>query len=284
MVRVVTDSTCDIPAGLARELGITVVPLYLRLGEQTYRDGVDIDIETLHRELSRGGELPQTSSPSPGDFVGVYQELSEQSNEIISIHLSPGYSGTCNSARLAQGYLKDKCRVEVIDSGSVSAGMGLIVIAAAQAAREGKNLNEIVSMMHSTIPRTYLFGKIGSLAHVIRGRRLRLTGWLIFSGKIAMKMHIKLVGELYGGGRIRRASLIPGELRTLKKLVRWAEDLSPIKEIAIAHSLNPAEAEMLIHNLEGVASKEQIMVTQLGCVTTTYGGAGTLAMAVMQRE
>lgn len=284
MVRVVTDSTCDIPAGLARELDITVVPLYLRVGDRACRDGVDIDIETLHRELSRGGELPKTSAPSPGDFVSVYEKLAEQSGEIISIHLSPGYSGTYNSARLAQGYLKDKCRVEVMDSGSVSVGMGLIVIAAAQAAREGKNLDEIVSMMHSIIPRVHLFGKIGNLVHVIRGRRLHLTGWLIFSGKIAMKMHVKLAGELYGGGRIRRASIIPGERRTLKKLVRWAEGLSPVKEIAIAHSLNPAEAEMLIHNLEGVAGRERIMVTQLGCVTTTYGGAGTLAMAVMQRD
>jgi len=283
-VRVVTDSTCDIPADIAGELGITVVPLYLRVGDQTYRDGEDIDIATLKRERASDKDLRGTSAPSPGDFAQVYENLARGGNEIISLHLSSGYSGTYNSARLAQGYLKDKCRVVVLDSNTVSAGLGLLVMAAADAARKGNDLDEIESMVQGLIPRTHLFGRIDNLADILSGKRLHLTRWLIFSGQVAMRAGIRLAGELYDGGKIRRASIVPGERRALGKLKQWAEELSPVKEIAVAHALNPGKAEMLIGMLEGITDREHMRLMQMGCITTAYVGAGTVAIAVIQEN
>ncbi|PIP48961.1 MAG: hypothetical protein COX14_01870, partial [Chloroflexi bacterium CG23_combo_of_CG06-09_8_20_14_all_45_10] len=148
MVKVVTDSTCDIPLEIARQLSITIVPLYMQIGAETYRDGVDLKPDRVYHELVHGREFPKTSVPSPGDFVTVYNNLAAETDEIISIHLSPGYSGTHDVAKLAQSYIGGKCRVEVIDSNSVSVGLGLIVIAAARAAQEGKNLDQILDIIH----------------------------------------------------------------------------------------------------------------------------------------
>lgn len=221
-VKVVTDSSCDIPPEIARELSITIVPLYIQLGGKTYRDGIDLDIDGLYRELARGQEVPKTSMPSPGDFIKVYSALATKTDQIISIHLSSGYSGTCNVATLAKSYLADKCRVEVVDSNSVCAGLGLIVIAAAKAAREGKNLDQILDSVQQIIPRTHIFGKIEDFASLLKGKRFRLTRVLILLGKISMALHIKLLGEVYNGGKIRSPAFLIGRKMALNRLKRWA--------------------------------------------------------------
>jgi len=281
MVRIVTDSTCDIPVEIARQLDITVVPLRIQIGNETYRDGIDINADRVYHELIHGRELPKTSAPSPGDFVTVYKDLAAETGEIISIHLSPGYSGTHDVARLASSYVKDKCRVEVVDSDSISVGLGLIVIAAARAAREGKNLEQIIDIMRQVIPRTHLFGKVDNFSYLLKGKRFRLTRGLILLGRISMALSIKLLGEVYDGGKIRSPKLIFGRAMALNRLKWWAENFSGVKEIAIAYSATLDEAEMLAHRLGALIPREHILITRLGCATFIYGGSGTLAMALI---
>ena len=281
MVKVVTDSTCDIPVEIARQLDITVVPLYIQICAESYRDGIDLNVDRVYHELIHGRELPKTSAPSPGDFVTVYNELAAETGEIISIHLSPGYSGTCDVARLASSYIRDKCRVEVVDSNSVSVGLGLIVIAAARAAREGKNLDQILDIMHQVVPQTRVFGKVDNFSYLFKGKRFRLSRGLILLGKISMALGIKLLGELYDGGKIRSPKLVFGRAMALNRLKRWAENFSSVKEIAIAYSATLDEAEMLAQRLEALIPREHILITRLGCVTSTYVGPGTLVMALV---
>ena len=279
MVKVVTDSSCDIPPQIARELSINIVPLYIQFGGKTYRDGIDIDVDSLYHELAHGQETPKTSAPPPGDFIKVYSDLATEADQIISIHLSSGYSGTCNAARLAKGYLENKCRVEVIDSNSVSAGLNLIVIAAAKAAQEGKNLDQIIDLVHQIIPRIHMFGKIDDFPYLFKGKRLRLTRGLILLGKISTLLRIKLLGEVYGGGKIRSPSFVIGRKMALNRLNRWAKGFIDIKELAIAYSTTFDEAEMLADHLEPLFPRERMLITRLGCVTSTYVGTGTLIMA-----
>ncbi len=281
MVKVVTDSTCDIPVEIARQLDITVVPLRIQIGNETYRDGIDINADRVYHELIHGRELPKTSAPSPGDFITVYNKLAAETAEIISIHLSPGYSGTCDVARLASSYIGDKCRVEVVDSNSVSVGLGLIVIAAARAAREGKNLEQILDIMHQVIPQTRLFGKVDNFSYLFKGRRFRLSRGLILLGKISMALGIKLLGEVYDGGKIRSPKLVFGRAMALNRLKRWTGSFSSVKEIAIAYSATLDEAEMLVQRLEASIPREHILITRLGCVISTYVGPGTLVMALV---
>jgi len=281
MVKVVTDSTCDIPAEIARQLDITVVPLRIQLGNETYRDGAELTSDRVYHELVHGRELPKTSAPSPGDFVTVYNELAAETDEVVSIHLSPGYSGTCDAARLASSYVTDKCRVEVVDSKSVSVGLGLVAMAAARAAREGKNLEQIVDLMRQLVPRVHLFGKVDNFSYLFKGKRFRLSKGLVLLGRMSMSLGIKLLGEAYGDGRIRSPRLVIGRAMALNCLKRWAKDFCGVKEIAVAYSAMFGEAEMLAQRLEVLVPREHILISRLGCVTSTYIGPGTLVMALI---
>lgn len=281
MVKVVTDSTCDIPAEIASQLDITVVPLRIQIGNETYRDGTGLNSDRVYHELIHGRELPKTSMPSPGDFVTVYNNLAAETSEVVSIHLSPGYSGTCDVARLASSYVSDRCRVEVVDSNSVSAGLVLVVIAAARAAREGKNLEQIIDMMRQLVPRVHLFGKVDNFSYLFKGKRFRLSRGLTLLGRISMALDIRLLGEVYDGGKIRSPKLVLGRAMALNCLKRWAEKFSTAKEIAIAYSATLDEAEMLAQRLEVLVPREHILITRLGCVTSTYIGPGTLVMALV---
>ncbi len=281
VVKIVTDSTCDIPAEIARELSITIVPLYIQIGAEAYRDWVGIDAERVYRELIEAREIPKTSVPSPGDFITAYEALAAQTDQIVSIHLSAGYSGTCAVAKLATGYLKDKCCVEVIDSNSVSVGLGLIVIAAARAAREGRSLEQIVELVYQTSSELHVFGKIDNLAYILRGRRFRLTQGLILLGELSMSLRIKLLGEVYDGGKVRSPAYVIGRSMALNRLKRWAQSFRGISEMAIAYSTASDEAEMLAAHLGSLISPRHILITKFGCVTSTYVGPGTLVMALL---
>jgi len=281
VVKIVTDSACDIPLEIARKLSITIVPLYIQIGDQTYRDGIDISTDRVCYELLHSQKVPKTSVPSPGDFITTYNNLAAETDQIISIHLSPEYSGTYSVAKLASGYIRDKCHVEIIDANSVSVGLGLIVMATARAALEGKSLEQILDIIHHTTPRIRMFGKIDNLTHVLKGRRFRLTRCLILLGKVSMALGIKLLGELYDGGKIRSPSYVISQATALNRLERWAKGFPDTKEIAIAYSTLPEEAEMLAKRLESLISRENILVTRLGCATSTYVGPGTLVMALV---
>lgn len=281
VVKIVTDSTCDIPLEIARKLSITIVPLYIQIGTQTYHDGIELTADRVCRELLHSHEIPKTSMPSPGDFIKTYNNLATETDQIISIHLSPGYSGTYGVAKLASGYIRDEFRVEVIDTNSVSIGLGLIVMAAARAALEGRSLEQIIDIIHQITPRIHLFGKIDNFAYILKGKRFRMTRGLVLLGKVSMALRIKLLGELYDGGKIRSPSYVIGQARALNRLERWAKRFPDTKEIAIAYSTVPEEAEMLAKRLESLISRENIFITRLGCATSNYAGPGTLVMALM---
>ena len=119
-VRVVTDSTADLPPELAEELDITVVPLQIIFGTEAFRDGVDLTGEQFFERLAKSRDLPSTSQPSVGEFQRVYEELATQTDRILSIHLSSRFSGTVETARQAAQAFTGRCQIEVIDSGTVS--------------------------------------------------------------------------------------------------------------------------------------------------------------------
>jgi len=155
MVKIVTDSTADLPPKVAQELKITIVPLYVHFGTEAYRDGVDLSIEEFYRKLASSKTLPTTSTPSPEAFAEVYNKLAEESDEIISIHISSKLSATYNVALLGRDMVKRGCRVEIMDSLSTSMGLGLLAISAAKEAQIGTNLEQIIAMLRQAIPRTH---------------------------------------------------------------------------------------------------------------------------------
>jgi DegV family protein with EDD domain len=137
-IKIVTDTLSDITGDLVTQLGITVVPLYVRFGEEVYRDRVDITSEDFYRRLVNEPKLPSTTQPTPNDFTNVFQKLAKETDEILVIVVSSKLSGTYQSAMQAKDYLEGKCRVEVVDSLTVAMGQGLIVAAAVDAVKKGQ--------------------------------------------------------------------------------------------------------------------------------------------------
>jgi len=145
VIKVVTDSTADISPQLAQEMGITVVPVYVRFGGRVYRDGVDITQDEFYQKLASSPVYPSTSQPTPADFANVYTGLAKETGEVISIHLSRKTSGTYESALQGREMASPACQVEVVDSMSVSMGLGLVTLVAARLAKAGESLPTILS-------------------------------------------------------------------------------------------------------------------------------------------
>ena len=176
VVRIVTDSTADLPAEGASELGITVVPLTVFFGDEAYLDGVDLDNASFYQKLAASKDLPRTSQPSPAAFEETYRRLiGEGAEAILSVHLSSKLSGTYQSACTARDTLADEGNtvpIEVIDSLSISVGMNYAIQNAARLARAGKSLAEIKTAVEDTLARTKILAVLDTLEYVRRGGRI----------------------------------------------------------------------------------------------------------------
>ena len=170
-VKIVTDSSADIPQELAAKLGITIVPLYVRFGDEVFRDIVEISHDEFYRRLSACSIHPSSIQPSPQDFMEVYNKLSKGSDGIISIHISSRLSGTFNSAMQAKSNVNN-CPIEVIDSRILSMGLGIIAIEAAKLANKGASFAAILDWINTNSPRIKLMGLLDTLKYVLLGGRI----------------------------------------------------------------------------------------------------------------
>ncbi|MFB3052919.1 MAG: DegV family protein, partial [Dehalococcoidia bacterium] len=169
-VRIVTDSTADMPPESAHALGISVVPLSVIFGEEVFREGVDISHDLFYDKLAHGKVLPTTSAPSVGDFLAVYEPLLKETDEIVSVHLSSKLSATYNNACQAAQVLADRgARIEVMDSQVVSLGLSFATMAAARVAREDGDIDRIKAVVDSTIQRIRIYILLDTLEYVRRG-------------------------------------------------------------------------------------------------------------------
>ena len=151
-IKIVTDSTADLPAKLVKELDVAVVPVYLRFGAEVYRDRVDISEDEFYRKLLSDPTHPNTTQPTPQDFASVYEKLSKDADGIVSIHITSKLSGTYNSAVQGKKMVKNGCPIEIVDSQTVSIAIGLMVIQACQMAKSGRSLKQIVDGVGKMIP------------------------------------------------------------------------------------------------------------------------------------
>jgi DegV family protein with EDD domain len=280
-VKVVTDSGSDIPAEVAQELGISVIPLYVRFGESIYRDGIDLDADEFYHELVRNSDPPKTSAPPPGDFVQLYEQLAAETDEIISIHLSSRYSSTRDVAMLARDYVKGKCRVEVVDSKSASMGLGLVAILAARAARSGESLDRVTGLVHEIIPHTHILAMVTELKYVLGGKRIFLPKMRIFLGKIATLFNAKLLGEIYEG-KVHAIGIFRTEEKAFDRLEKQLKESPGIKEMAIMHTTAPDWAGELAGRAASISPQEHLHLTRFGCVTGMQAGPRGVGVAFVE--
>jgi DegV family protein with EDD domain len=273
-VQVVTDSTSDIPQNIARELGIRVVPIYVRFGDKTYRDGIDIQANEFFDMLALSTVHPATSQPNPEDFVSVYKEYCSVADGIVSIHISSRISGTYNSAILAKKTLESCCPIEVIDSRFNSAGLGIIVMAAARIAQSGASFAEIVSEVINAIKQVRMFGMFETMKYLARSGRVNKT--------IAIASDILHVMPLltFRDGEIVRAGLVRTINKGMERICDFVKGNLPIKELTIVHSAVLEQANRLKRDLSEFIEEEKISIAGLGAGLGVHGGPGVLLVAI----
>jgi DegV family protein with EDD domain len=280
-IKIVTDSSADIPAKLREELGITVVPLYVRFGDQTFKDGVTISNDEFYRRLTSGEVFPNTILPSPADFKQTYEELIKNADGIVSIHLSEKFSGTVNSAKQARDMIKSRCPIEVINSNSMSIGLGLICIAAARAARAGENLSAVVKVANEAILETHLLVLFDSLKYLAKGGRIgqakSLLGTLL-NIKPLLSMRDGIVVPI---SQVRSYS--KGLEKLYLFLVNALKEKGNVKDLAIMYNTNQNEANSLVDRIAPFYPRENIIMGPIGPILGTHAGPNLIVTCVRGR-
>jgi DegV family protein with EDD domain len=275
-VKVVTDSACDIPSDLAQKLGITVVPIYVMFGDKAYRDRVDIGEDEFYDRLVNDSVFPTTSVPSPNDFAEVYANLAQETDEIISIHLTAKESGTYNSALLAKELVDKKCRIEVIDSTSLSMGLGMLAIAAAQEAREGASLDSLAEFVRGSVPKMHLSIMVDTLKYVIRGGRLSKPHGLL--GTVLKVRPLLAMKE----GSLLLTGVARTRTKAIERLYEFARGFSRVRELAVAYTTSHDDAKTLLERIGELFPEANTYLTRVGPSLGTHAGPGAMGVALRE--
>jgi len=276
-VKVVTDSTSDIPPQVVEELGITVVPVYLRFGSETYRDGVDISPDEFYQRLVESKVHPSTSQPTPADFADVYRRLAQETDEIVSLHLSRKTSGTYDSALQGREMAPAGCKIEVVDSLSVSVGLGLIAMAAARLAKAGEDLQRVMDEVRQAIPCIRMLGVFDTLKYLLLGGRVSRAKAIV-GGVLSIKPLITM-----RDGNLVQAGIARTRNKGIERLFDLVKNTLNLQEVAIVHSTTPDEASSLRERIAAIFAEEQIHIARLGPGLGVHGGPGTLILALREK-
>jgi DegV family protein with EDD domain len=275
-VKIVADSTSDLPAEVVRELGIAVVPALVQFGDKVYQDGIDLSTDEFYRRLQSSSVMPKTSAPSPGTFKEVYSRLAQEADAIVSIHVSAKMSATYDAARV--GSMDLKCPISIIDSQTASMACGLLVILAASAAREGASFSDIDALVRAAVPRTVTFGVFGTLEYLYRGGRIGRAQ--AFLGSILKLNPILAIqaGEILPIARVRTR---PKAIERLCEIIR---DLGIPQEMSIMSTTEPEEAEALAQRLAPIFPPERMYRASIGPAVGTYVGPRAVGVSVIWKE
>jgi DegV family protein with EDD domain len=273
-VKIVTDSTADLPDQLVQELGITVVPVYVRFGEEVYRDRVSISEDEFYERLTHDPVHPSTTQPGPQDFLEVYQKLSSEADGIVSIHVSGKLSGTCNSALMAKDMLDTGCPVEVVDSETLSMSLGLTAIVAAQMAEAGESLDKVVEAAKQAIPKIHLLALLDTLKYLAKGGRIGKVKALLGSVLSVKPMLAVKDGELVPAGQVRSRA------KGMDKLFDFVKNVADIQDLAVVYNTTPDEAQDLAERIGSVFDREKIRMARLGPGLGVHAGPGVMIVVL----
>jgi DegV family protein with EDD domain len=280
-VAVATDSTHYLPRELADREGIHQVSLYVGWSGESQRE-LELDgFDAFYERLRTDSELPTTSQPSIGDFLAVWEPLLEQGQDVVSIHLAGGISGTCEAARQAHQLLTERGlgeRVEVLDSESGCGGTGLLVLAARAAARAGADMDAVVAHVRETRKSLKIWFCLDTLEYLRRGGRIgKAQAWL--GGTLKIKPILSLEYEIMPVERVRTAG------RAFERMVDYAQELrdSGADGWVVQHIQAPEQAERLIDRCREVFDSEPVFTSEVGPVIGTYTGPGLIGVGAVPR-
>ncbi|HVL05540.1 MAG TPA: DegV family protein [Acidimicrobiales bacterium] len=272
-VKIVTDSSCDLPDALVAELGIEVVPLKIRFGTEELVDRVDLSPSEFWARCSTSAELPSTAAPAPGAFEEVFRKAADAgAGGVVCVNLSSKLSATGESAQAAARAVADVVPVKVVDSLSVTLGLGMIAVESARRAAAGAGLEEIVALAEDMARRTKVFGSLDTLEYLKKGGRIGAAQALLGS-ILSIKPCIEVVD-----GKVE-----PGpKQRTRSRALQWLADqvgaVEGVENLAVLHGDAP-DVDTLTGLLQAHFPREQIVVGQLGAVVGAHTGPRTIGVA-----
>jgi DegV family protein with EDD domain len=275
VVRIVTDSASDIPAEVAEELQIAVVPMYVRFGTEVYRDGAELKTDEFYRKLVASRTVPTTSAPKMKDFSEVYDRLAEETDEIVSIHLSSTFSSAYETALRASGRTRRECHVEVIDSRTAAMGLGLVAIAAAVQARKGISLQQIVKTVRGVAPKARVYVCFETLEYLRRGGRIGKAETLLGS---PIKVH-PIVG--LEDGEIRPVGRERSRSRALERLCNLAGESADVSSLAVEQGAAPDEADRLYSRLTTLFPGRHIYKSLVGSAVAVHTGPRVVGVCTL---
>ena len=270
-VRIVTDSSADLPSAEVERLGVEVVPLSIRFGTDEYTDGVDLSVGEFYDKLATTADLPETAAPSPGAFEAAFRRQAEAgADQIVCVNLSSGLSATIQSAQNA-AKAADDLDIRVVDSHSITAGLGTQVTVAAEMAADGAGADDIVAAVESLAARTHVFGALDTLDNLKKGGRIGGAQALLGS-----LLSIKPLLDI-SSGEVAEA----GRARTRRKALEWLRDkvfaLPAVEYLCVAHGMAP-DLEQMLALLAPRYGEDQITVTLIGPTIGTHGGPRVMGL------
>ena len=278
-IKIVTDSTSDLDSSIAQDLGITIVPLNVHFGEAVFKDGIDLDTDQFFDKLINGNVFPSTSQPSLGEFVDVYKEISQPGDVIISVHVSSKLSGTINSAQQAANTLSGTVDVRIVDTQQVSMTVGLSAVGAAQAAREGKSVEECIAVAESVARRSNFFALFDTLEYLEKGGRIGKARSLI-GGLLKIRPILRVED-----GEIGQFSKARSRNMGMLKLEEAVRELGKLDDIAIVYSTDGSDAEELAATVKDLLpSDKSPFLTRVGPVIGTHAGPNLVAIAAITSD
>lgn len=271
-IRIVTDSSCDLPQSVADALGIVIVPLSIRFGDDEYIDRTTITTDRFWQLCSSSKELPQTAAPSPGQFLEAFRGLKGQgATGIVVISLSSSLSFTMQSAVNAAKEMEGEIPVRVIDSRNASLGVGLIAVECAERARAGDSIESIVELADSLVPRTHVFGALDTLENLRKGGRIGGAKAMLGTA-LSVKPLIEVRdGEVEEAGKQRTRG------KALAALIETLRNAGKVERLGVLHAQCPDIDDFVAKVREVYAG--DIMIGDIGAVIGTHAGQGTIGIA-----
>jgi len=265
-VRIVTDSACDLDDDEASALGITIVPLSIRFGDEEFVDREELSVDDFYRRMASAPTLPETAAPAPGRFEEAFRKAAaDGADAVVCIDLSSELSATMQSARTAAAALEGELDVRVIDSRSITGGLGTQVIEAAKAAAGGATADEVVALVEDLRARTRIIATLDTLENLKKGGRIGGAQALLGS-MLSIKPLIRIVD-----GRVEEA----GKQRTRRKSLEWLRDTlfseATVEHLSVMHSEAP-DLDDFLEMLAPRFPRESIRIGRIGAVIGTHGG------------
>jgi DegV family protein with EDD domain len=273
-VRIVTDSTCDLPPEIIKRYDIWVLPLYINIGRQGFLDGIDITRQDFYARLPSFPAHPTTAAPSPEKFSALYNALADEgASEVLSIHISSSMSAVLDVAKLAAQNTKS-VPVTVLDSGQLSLGTGFLVETAAQLAARGLGISEMLPVLNAQIKRTHVFAALDTMEFLKRSGRV--NGIIATLGSL---LQIKPIMKMFDGTpsaeRVRTAS------HATRRLIQLLAQVSPAERIAFVHTHAPQRVEELRRNAAHLLPAGDILSVDITPVIGAHIGPGAAGFAVI---